>query len=289
MLSERRLLLATSIGAALILAAGISDFLTGSFWEQHALLASLVANLVVVAVTLAVVNEILERRERRRWRLLAQNVLFALVQSARAVWTGMVELLQLGEVQSGAMQGLLDAAALARDRPRVSRAIDELLADPERRTQLQQATRALSEHASDVIAKWAAVMVGAGPYADVLDRHAELAGRLAWLSNVLAHRDPIDGRSQRERVLTRSSVAAERADELGTDAWLRTQTLAVIMLATELDYTSREDAYELVPFGWWDERTAGLAQQDPPSPPSEHDPPGAPGAPGAPGPPSAPS
>ena len=34
---------------------------------------SLVASLIVVAVTAAVLNEVLERRQRERWSVLAQN------------------------------------------------------------------------------------------------------------------------------------------------------------------------------------------------------------------------
>lgn len=138
MLEDRRLILAGAIGVALTAAAAISDFLTGSFWERHAMLASLVANALVVVVTVVVVNEVLERRERRRWNLLAQSVLFALLQSARATWTGLLELLQLGEVRSGAIGPLEDAARLAQDTPRVSRSVRELLGSSERRAQLQR-------------------------------------------------------------------------------------------------------------------------------------------------------
>jgi hypothetical protein len=126
---------------------------------------------------------------------------------------------------------------------------------------------ALSEHASDVIAKWASVMVGAGPYAEVLNRHVELAERVGWLSDVLANVDPQEGRSVRQQALTRSSVASERAEEIGTDEHLHNQIVAVITLATELDYRSREDAYGLVPLSWWDERTTGLAGGGPPRAP----------------------
>jgi hypothetical protein len=48
---------------------------------------------------------VIERRSRLRWRLLAQSVLFALVQSARLTWTGMLELLGLAEVHTGAVEG----------------------------------------------------------------------------------------------------------------------------------------------------------------------------------------
>ena len=91
-------------------------------------------------------------------------------------------------------------------------------------------------------------MVNARPYAEVLDRHVELAGRLEWLSSVLAHNEPVAGRTLRDEALTRSNAATEHAEELGNDDWLHDQLLAVIRLATELDRDSRaEHAYALVP------------------------------------------
>src|SRR5690349_22020770 len=50
------------------------------------------ASLIVVAVTAAVLNEVLERRQRQRWSVLAQYALFDLVRTARLVWTGLLEL-----------------------------------------------------------------------------------------------------------------------------------------------------------------------------------------------------
>lgn len=262
MIQQRRLVLAATIGVALLVAAAASDFVVGSFWAHHALLTSMLANVLVVAITLAVVNEFVERRDRRRWNLLAQAVLFALTQSARATWTGLVEVLRLGEVRSGAVQPMLEGAAVARDTERVSEAIGELLADDERRAVLQRVTVAQAEYASEVIAKWAPVMVNSGPYAEVLNRHVELAGRLEWLSSVLTHNEPPEGQSGRERVLVRSNVASEHAEEFGNDEWLEDQLLAVINLATELDYRSRELAYSIVPLSWWTTRTAGLAGKE---------------------------
>jgi hypothetical protein len=261
--ADRRVTIAAVAGAALIVAGAISDFFTGTFWERHALFASLAANLLVVAVTVAVVNEILERRDRRRWSLLAQSVLFELVQGARATWTGLLEVLRVTEVQTGSLQHLVEAATLARDPDRLSSATRELLRDPERRATLQRVCGALSDHVNSVIARWAAVMVGARPYAEVLDRHVELAVRLGWLNNVLASNEPVEGLSFRQRHLTRASVGAERAAELGDDDWLHDQLLAVIMLATDLDYESREQAFSLVSSDWWAERTAGLSSRPP--------------------------
>jgi hypothetical protein len=262
MTNERRLLLAAGTGLVLVLAAGASNFLLGSFWERHALLSSLLSSILVLAVTVIVVNEVIDRRDQRRWNLLAQSVLFALIQAARATWTGMVEVLELTEVQGGSVESLLESAKLARDSARVSKAADELLASEERRALVQRVTTALSSHYSEVIAKWAPVMVSARSYAMVLDRHVELAGRLEWLSSVLTYNEPLDGQSGRDRALTRSSVAAEHAEELGSGTWLREMIVSVIALATELDYESREQAYSIVPMSWWAERTAGLTDSD---------------------------
>jgi hypothetical protein len=267
-MEDRRLNFAAALGVALILGAGASDFVLGSFWEHHSLVTSLLANVLVLAVTVIVVNQVVERRDRQRWNLLAQSVLFALIQSARATWTTMIEVLELAEVESGAVEPLLHAAELARDSTRVSQAADELLADSQRRARLQTVVVNLSEHASEVIAKWAPVMVSARPYAEVLDRHVELAGRLEWLSSVLAHNDPPADQSRRDRTLTRSSVGAEHAEELGTDEWLHDQILAVMRLATNLDYESREHAYSIAPMSWWAERTEGLVESEPPPPAS---------------------
>src|SRR5579862_5327557 len=84
-----------AFGALVALAGGIvSDAVAGSFWARHALLASLTASVIIVLLTVAVVNEVLERRRRERWSILAQYVMLELVRNARLVWTGV--LVQVG-------------------------------------------------------------------------------------------------------------------------------------------------------------------------------------------------
>ena len=80
-------------GVTLLLLCGaiVWDLADDGFWSRHALFTSLVASLVVVAVTAAVLNEVLERRQRQRWSVLAQYALFDLVRTARLVWTGLLE------------------------------------------------------------------------------------------------------------------------------------------------------------------------------------------------------
>lgn len=266
MRAERRLILTAAAGVAVLLAGAGADLLAAGFWQSHALIASLLANLLVVAVTVVVINEVLDRRDHRRWSLLAQSVLFALIQTARATWTALVEELRLAEVESGALEPLRDAADATTDWTRVSEAARALLADDARRQSLQRLCLRLGEHASEVIAKWAPVMVNARPYTALLDRHAELAGRLEWLSSMLMHNEPPPGLSSHDRAIARSSVATERAEELGSEDWLHDQMLAVVRLAVELDHDSRELAFELAPMQWWTERTTDLAESEPDTP-----------------------
>jgi hypothetical protein len=256
--AERRAAAVGAASVALLAAAVVSDFVVGSFWAKHAMLTSLLASLVVVVISVAVINEVIERRERRRWSLLAQGVLFALVQSARLTWTGMVEVLRLSEVHTGSLESLLESARIALDRRRVSEATRTLLADPERRQQLQRALEGLSDHTGEVIANWATVMVGAAPYAKVLERHVELQGRLEWLASVLEHREPVPdgGRSHR---MTRASIATEHADEFDDD-WVHDMVVTITVLATQLDYDSRELAFSIVSADWWNERMQTLLQ-----------------------------
>ena len=90
----------------LLAGAVVWDFANDGFWLRHPLFTSLVASLIVVAVTAAVLNEVLERRQRQRWSVLAQYALFDLVRTARLVWTGLLELAGLvpdGELDDGAL------------------------------------------------------------------------------------------------------------------------------------------------------------------------------------------
>ena len=76
-------------------------------WERHALLAGLAASVIVVMLTVAVVNEVLERRSRQRWSILAQYMMLELVRNARMIWSGILEAASLlpGRTQPAGMAG----------------------------------------------------------------------------------------------------------------------------------------------------------------------------------------
>jgi len=48
--------------------------------------------VIVALLSVALVSEAVERRRRRRWRVLAQYVMLELVRNARLVWTVVTEL-----------------------------------------------------------------------------------------------------------------------------------------------------------------------------------------------------
>jgi hypothetical protein len=187
--SLRRYVRATRVigGLSVLVLCGAMawDIADDGFWSRHALFTSLVASLIVVAVTAAVLNEVLERRQRERWAVLAQYALFEFVRTARLVWTGLLELAGLvpdGELGDGALAAGSEAV---RDTPRLAAAMNEMLASADRREQLHRLIAGLLGDGQDVLGRWAGVMVNSGTYAEIVDRHVELYSRLYWWGSVL--------------------------------------------------------------------------------------------------------
>jgi hypothetical protein len=245
--------------ALLALVGGIvSDALAGSFWSDHPLLAGLVASVIVVMLTVALVNEVIERRSRQRWRVLAQYVMLQLVRDARLVWTGFAELAGLMPVGRGATGSDVPAAAASidagsravRDTARLTDALSELLADPHTRQRLYDRVAFFLRHNDEVLGRWAAVMLSADPYAEVIDRHVELAGDLAWLGSVLG----LELSDHDERTGARPShPAALLTGPLDNDQ-LAQRMAAIVQLAEQLDRGTLALALRIVPFDWWAEQ-----------------------------------
>ena len=226
------------------------DLANDRFWSRHALFTGLVASLIVVGVTVAVLNEVLERRQRERWSVVAQYALFDLVRTARLVWSGLLELAGLlpeGELGDGALAAGTEAVL---DTPRLAAAIDEMLASADRREQLHRLIADLLGHSQDVLGRWANVMVASGTYAEILDRHVELYSRLYWWGSVLDESDPLEEHLNRPR-LSRLSPATQTRGPV-EDEWLRDNLVAIAQLAESLDRSSFELAMRIVPIDWWE-------------------------------------
>jgi hypothetical protein len=196
-----------------------------------------------------VLNEVLERRQRERWSLLAQFALFELVRAARLVWSGLVEL--AGHVPDADLghAALLAGSEAVRDTPRLAAAMDEVLASADRREQLHRLIAQLLGHGQEVLGRWADVMVNSGTYAEIVDRHVELYSRLYWWGSVLDESDPLEEHLSRPR-LSRVSLATQTRGPI-EDAWLRDNLVAIAQLAESLDRGSFELAMRIVPLDWW--------------------------------------
>jgi hypothetical protein len=225
------------------------DLADDGFWARHTLFAGLVASLIVVAVTAAVLNEVLERRQRERWSVLAQYALFDLVRAARLVWSGLLELADLvpdGELGDAALAAGSEAV---HDTPRLTAAMDEMLANGDRREQLHRLIAAMQDGGQQVLGRWADVMVNSGMYAEIVDRHVELYSRLYWWGSVLDESEPLEEHLDRPR-LSRVSPATQASGPV-EDAWLRDNLVAIAQLAESLDRGSVELAMRIVPLDWW--------------------------------------
>jgi hypothetical protein len=220
-----------------------------AFWSRHSLFTSLVASLIVVAVTAAVLNEVLERRQRERWSVLAQYALLDFVRTARLVWTGLIEL--AGLVPDGELGDEMLAAGFeaVRDTPRLAAATHEMLASADHREQLHRLIAGLQGHGEEVLGRWADVMVNSGTYAEIVDRHVELYSRLYWWGSVLDESDPLEEHLSRPR-LSRVSPATQASGPV-EDEWLRDNLVAIAQLAESLDRDSFELAMRIVPLDWW--------------------------------------
>jgi hypothetical protein len=237
--------------SVLVLSGAVAwDLVNDGFWSRHALFTSLVASSIVVAVTAAVVNEVLERRQRERWSVLAQYALFDFVRAARLVWGGLLELAGLvpdGELEDGALAAASEAVL---DTPRLAAAMDEMLASADRREELHRVIASLLDHGQEVLGRWAAVMVNSGTYAEIIDRHVELYSRLYWWGSVLDESDPLEEHLSRPRI-SRLSPATQMRGPI-EDEWLRDNLVAIAQLAESLDRGSFELAMRIVPIDWWE-------------------------------------
>jgi hypothetical protein len=225
------------------------DLANDGFWSRHALFTSLVASSIVVAVTAAVLNDVLERRQRERWSVLAQYALFDLVRAARLVWSGLLELAGLvpnGEVGDAALAA---GSEVVHDTPRLAGALDEMLASADRREQLHRLIAGLLGDGQEVLGRWADVMVNSGTYAEIVDRHVELYSRLYWWGSVLDESEPLEEHLSRPR-LSRISPATQTRGPI-EDEWLRDNLVAIAQLAESLDRGSFELALRIVPLEWW--------------------------------------
>jgi hypothetical protein len=105
-------------------------------------------------------------------------------------------------------------------------------------------------------------MLNTDRYAEVIDRHVELASDLAWLGSLLDNLDPSDDPRQR---VSRSHPAVQIEGAIDDDQ-LAQRLVAIAQLAEDLDRATLQVALRLVPVEWWAARlgtTAPVLDVDP--------------------------
>jgi hypothetical protein len=247
----RRTRLLAVVAVAAVVGGVVSDATSGSFWGRHTMLAGLAASVIVVMLSVAVINEALERSRRRRWSTLAQYVMFELVGNARMIWLGVLELAGSPAIEPNHPRFLDLGAETVRDTSRLTAAVREIVGDPDRRRRLHTEIAFLAEQADLLLGRWASVMLSVDIYAEVIDRHVELAGDLAWIGSLLDRSDPPSDRRRQQRA--RSSPAVQIEADLGVE-WLTDRLVVITQLAEALDRGTLELALRIVPVEWWQAR-----------------------------------
>jgi hypothetical protein len=100
-------------------------------------------------------------------------------------------------------------------------------------------------------------MLGTDAYAEVVDRHVELAGSLAWLGSLLDRSGLSDG-DQMRRHRARSNPAIQITGDLDDDR-LAQRLVAITQLAERLDRGTLELAVRIVSVAWWEARLGTTA------------------------------
>jgi hypothetical protein len=245
---------------AAVVAGVVSDLDGRTVWERHALVAGLVSSVLVVMLSVAVINEVLEWRRRQRWSVLAQYVMFELVRNARMIWTGFLDLAGLLPTGANQRQSVELGAQIVQDTPRLTAAARKIVDDDDLRGRLHDQIAFVAEQADEVLGRWAAVMLNVEAYAEVIDRHVELAGDLAWIGGLLDAAYPPD--DARRQMRARSSPAIQIDAGLGGD-WLADRIVVITQLAENLDRGTVEVALKIVPIQWWEDRLGTSSPAEP--------------------------
>ena len=140
-------------------------------------------------VSVAVVNEVLERRRRQRWSVLAQYVMFELVRNARMIWTGSSTWPACGRPTRPGKSAEL-GAEIVRDTSRLTEAVRDILRDDVAAV----ACIATSPRSPKRQTKCSAVgprscsMPSCTPMSSIVTSNS--AGDLAWIGSLLDARLP---------------------------------------------------------------------------------------------------
>ena len=116
--------------------------------------------------------------------------MFELVRNARMFWLGVLE--EAGLLPSDGTQREMLAAGsrIVEDTDRLTSAVRAMVANADAHARLHQEIAFFAQHSNDVLGRWAGVMLNSELYAEIIDRHVELAGIIVWISDLLDTKYP---------------------------------------------------------------------------------------------------
>jgi len=162
----------------------VSDFVLTGFWDRNAMATSVLADILVLVVGVAVVNEFLTARARREWRLLSDYGLVELGEVTRHIWVMLAQNIGIGKRESLTLNELRD---LVRS-PEGGRTLRDLalaaVEDDERRRSLHDLVGELADDARARLGRWAPILLET-KLPKVITRFVRLQVRLTRLQTVL--------------------------------------------------------------------------------------------------------
>jgi hypothetical protein len=162
----------------------ISDFLLTDFWDRNAMATSIVADILVLVVGVAVLNEFVAYRSRRRWQLVADYALSELTSACRHTYVTLAEAIGIASRAQVTRDQLRELIVAAGGAGRIVELAAIRAADQATRPDLLATVAELTAGSRTALATWAPVLVET-PYAAALNRYVEFQALLAGLDLVL--------------------------------------------------------------------------------------------------------
>jgi len=212
----------------------ISDFVFTGFWDQNAMATSVLADLLVLVVGVAVVNEFLTARARREWRLLSDYGLVELGEIARHTWVMLAQNIGVGKRESLTLNELRDLVRSPKSEEMVRELALAAARDDERRRSLHELVSEIADDARARLGRWAPILLET-KLPKVITRFVRLQVRLTRLQTVLWED------SQNWRPSYEGS---------GDNEWIADRVANVIRLGSSLDVELLETVEHPDRWGW---------------------------------------
>jgi hypothetical protein len=212
----------------------ISDFVFTGFWDQNAMATSVLADLLVLVVGVAVVNEFLTARARREWRLLSDYGLVELGEIARHSWVMLAQNIGVGKRESLTLNELRDLVRSPEGEETVRELALAAATDDERRRSLHELVAELADDARARLGRWAPILLET-KLPKVITRFVRLQVRLTRLQTVLWE----DAQNWRPSY-----------EGSGDNEWIADRVANVILLGSSLDVELLETVEHPDRWGW---------------------------------------